>query len=683
MRFDGIHLRRLRLVVLLGAMLVLASCTNLAGEPEIVATFPVEPTVTPQPPELGYPPQPPDLLNGAQIYAANCTRCHGVDGDGQGELVLSGEIPAMTSFLNAEAVRGQTPDDYYDIITNGNLANLMPPWAQSLTEQQRWDVAYYVYTLHYTPDVLANGADVWQRECAECHGERGAGDGPEMVGTGRDIPDLSDTPLPAVVSDQAWYYIIAEGVGDEMPAYQETLSEDELWASVAYSRLLGLSEFDASRDASSLAQPAIDTSSAETDVEVVLPDVITVQGSVTHGTTGADVPEGLTITVRYGNPDVGITDLQATVGEDGTYTIADVPVDAANEYVAFTVYNNMAFISPVVMGAELAADPALPITLYEVTEDPFAIGIEQMHFTIEPLEVGDAIVADDGTTQAMPPGGRGLIVRQRVTYHNQSDRVFMVRRNEVSASLLLRLPPGAIILNDQTRYIVLQQEYMLLDTAPVYPGEHLIEALYFLPYDGGAVIDVPVDNAYEGELRIVIAPQTLTVTSDAISESMLVGATGNMPAATIYTGMVDLARGETLLFNVEGSLFGTPITSDDPNLVTVDSLLPIVVVFVLILVAVMGAYLLWQRTATGNQQIDRKTERIVRHIAELDDMYRRGQIDTDNYQRERATLKAQLAQLMVMKDGKQATAQSTQDKKDKIEADDDPKIDDDDNPDTA
>src|SRR5690606_38845473 len=106
-------------------VLLLTACGGLAGNPEIVATLP-PPTQAIR--DEGFPQPPPDLANGARIYAENCTRCHGVDGSGSGELVLAGEVGDPGSFLDPANVREYTPREWFDIITHGRIEQLMPPW---------------------------------------------------------------------------------------------------------------------------------------------------------------------------------------------------------------------------------------------------------------------------------------------------------------------------------------------------------------------------------------------------------------------------------------------------------------------------------------------------------------------------------------------------------------------------
>jgi mono/diheme cytochrome c family protein len=132
--------------VLLVAAIILVGCQGLAGEPRVVATLPPRPTTAPVVTQQGTP----DLALGARIYAENCTRCHGLTGKGDGEFVLSGQVTGVADLTNPQTVAGKTPSDYFNIITNGNLEKLMPPWGDKLTEAERWAVTYYVYGLSST-----------------------------------------------------------------------------------------------------------------------------------------------------------------------------------------------------------------------------------------------------------------------------------------------------------------------------------------------------------------------------------------------------------------------------------------------------------------------------------------------------------------------------------------------------
>ena len=120
----------------------------------------------PVPEEL--PAQTPSALRGQAIYEARCIRCHGPNGAGEGE--MSAQLPAtLPSFADVEHMREVTPAEYFNIITNGNMQNLMPPWGEELSAQERWDVLFYAWSFGTTAERVQAGEKVYAEECAACH----------------------------------------------------------------------------------------------------------------------------------------------------------------------------------------------------------------------------------------------------------------------------------------------------------------------------------------------------------------------------------------------------------------------------------------------------------------------------------------------------------------------------------
>jgi mono/diheme cytochrome c family protein len=84
------------------------------------------------------------------------------------------------------------------------------------------------------------GAEVYADTCASCHGAAGEGDGP----AGQFLPtppaDLAwFATLPMSRWDGFIYWTIAEGgepFDTSMPAYRDTLAEEDIWAVIAYMR---------------------------------------------------------------------------------------------------------------------------------------------------------------------------------------------------------------------------------------------------------------------------------------------------------------------------------------------------------------------------------------------------------------------------------------------------------------
>ncbi len=85
---------------------------------------------------------------------------------------------------------------------------------------------------------LASGRQVYAQNCAICHGESGAGDGPAAQGLNPPPVNLRLTArMPMSRSDGYLYWTIAEGgqpFGTAMPAFKQNLSKQQIWAVIAY-----------------------------------------------------------------------------------------------------------------------------------------------------------------------------------------------------------------------------------------------------------------------------------------------------------------------------------------------------------------------------------------------------------------------------------------------------------------
>lgn len=125
-------------------LLLLTSACGLGGEPRIVGTL-VPDTLSAE--QVAARVATADLAQGAAIYAANCTACHGETGLGDGPSVVSGGIPAIVNLTDPATLNVVSPFDYFQIISRGRLERYMPPWDGLLSEDERWSVAIYVYNL--------------------------------------------------------------------------------------------------------------------------------------------------------------------------------------------------------------------------------------------------------------------------------------------------------------------------------------------------------------------------------------------------------------------------------------------------------------------------------------------------------------------------------------------------------
>ena len=74
-------------------------------------------------------------------------------------------------------------------------------------------------------------------ECAQCHGERGKGDGPEAAMHSPAPSNLTDAQHMNTVTDGELFYQISEG-RKPMPSFKRRLTEDQRWGLVLFVRSL-------------------------------------------------------------------------------------------------------------------------------------------------------------------------------------------------------------------------------------------------------------------------------------------------------------------------------------------------------------------------------------------------------------------------------------------------------------
>ncbi|MCS7038940.1 MAG: c-type cytochrome, partial [Caldilineales bacterium] len=113
---------------------------------------------------------------GARIFSERCVQCHGTLGKGDGP--MAGQVPVrMADFTDPAFAESRSPEAVFEVISNGRIENLMPPWKNTLSESEIWDVTAFVWSLHLGDLDLNAAALQYQALCASCHGAQGEGVG--------------------------------------------------------------------------------------------------------------------------------------------------------------------------------------------------------------------------------------------------------------------------------------------------------------------------------------------------------------------------------------------------------------------------------------------------------------------------------------------------------------------------
>jgi putative copper export protein/mono/diheme cytochrome c family protein len=91
------------------------------------------------------PYQAVSVANGAALYRVHCAQCHGPHGRGDGP--AGAGLPRPPADLTAPHTAEHTAGDMFWWLTHGIPAGGMPPFADTLGEEERWDLINLVRTL--------------------------------------------------------------------------------------------------------------------------------------------------------------------------------------------------------------------------------------------------------------------------------------------------------------------------------------------------------------------------------------------------------------------------------------------------------------------------------------------------------------------------------------------------------
>jgi Cytochrome c len=91
-------------------------------------------------PKIDQPAKPPDFARGAKVYAAHCALCHGSDGEGR----RSGGRVVFPPLWGAQSFNWGAGMAKYDTAAGFIKANMPLGLPSSLSDQQSWDVAYFM-----------------------------------------------------------------------------------------------------------------------------------------------------------------------------------------------------------------------------------------------------------------------------------------------------------------------------------------------------------------------------------------------------------------------------------------------------------------------------------------------------------------------------------------------------------
>ena len=94
------------------------------------------------------------VVRGQKAFNANCIACHGVSGEGNGELASglrdAKGLPVVPADLTAPHVGNHTIGDIFHWLTYGGTSGVMPGFKETLDSDDRWDVINFLLMMSYS-----------------------------------------------------------------------------------------------------------------------------------------------------------------------------------------------------------------------------------------------------------------------------------------------------------------------------------------------------------------------------------------------------------------------------------------------------------------------------------------------------------------------------------------------------
>ena len=577
----------------------------------------------------------PAAAFGARAYQENCAPCHGIQGMGDGP--TAADLPGPpTAFADPDAVWEQSPAELFHTAKFGRMDKLMPPWRNELSDDAIWQTLAYAWSLHSSEQETIQGADGYAVSCAGCHGETGAGDGPDATEA---MPDFSDPSYAVTMSQAGWL----AGWQEAHLKIGEEWTQDEQRQVLEYMRTF------------TLIPP---WESAFRSGEGVI------RGTVQQGTPGADVPDDTMVTLEAFVDFQPMSTFTTTVDADGGFeftglTLDPNSADPAMVYLASVSSQGIRYSSPIVSLTADAPAADTSVMIYEVTDDPSGLTLDRVHWIVD-----------------SQPGA--LIVLQVLEVGNGSDRTYVGESVEGIAepvTVAFGVPQDAVELSFENG--ALGQRFrqvgdLVYDTTPVVPGPgtRQIVMQYAVPFDGD---QTTLEQQFEypvSRLNLLVAdlpglevevpglePSGTQDFQGRIYQVWQSGDTQVEPIAIRFSGL--LRSGELDPRAVESSgVVGSVTTAAAATPYEPWMAWAIGILAALALAGVVTWS--WQQgrleSADTPENLRAQRDDLMQRIARLDDLHALGEISDDAWRGQRAQLKNKLIEI----DGRLAQGNGSQ-----------------------
>ncbi len=589
---------------------------------------------------------------GQALYEANCQRCHGPQGQGDGPEAPAGLEPFSQAFfaqrsdadLATYLVKEHDPTfpdldgvERLNVVRYARLLTFarMSPWMATATPEP---------TAPPTPAMTSEAATATPAEVPT----EAATEAPAEAPT--EAPTEAATEAPAEAPTEAATEAATEAPPEASPAEATATSAEVGAATTPAATAVATSEATQAPSPTPQASPTPE-------------GAITITGRIEHG-AGGEVPPGLVVNLKGFDNFEEVVSLETTADDDGTFRFEGVEVAPHRVFLAYVEYQGVTYFSDVVtaMPPE-TGDLELNITIYDTTTDTDALRFDRLHVFVDFL-------------------GERIRVAELYVIVNEGDRT-VVPKEEGEGVITYYLPQGATNLQFEPGQGELGKRFIeipggFVDTSAIPPGQYQLIFAYELPYPNQQTeirhkVELPV-----GSVLVLVPAEGVTVEGEGFQPGEVRDVQGM--AIRIYMGPEIEAGGE-VAFQVSGFPKETPHGRvEEPS--TGLNLPQGKELWLLIGLIVVGVGLigggLWMyfrsdeegsedaRAATAEEPTEPEgaapdaeaedevvpeglrddPDALLDAILALDELHREGKIPTDVYEKRRARYKAHLARLL-------------------------------------
>ena len=622
---------KFRIVILILLATLLSACNLTLAEDVTPPPGYIPPT--PMPTLVLVPPQTPNIATGEAIYFQKCAACHGNAGFGDGPqgIQLGVTVPA---FALPEIARPASPANWYTTVTRGKMERFMPPFT-SLNDQQRWDVVAYIMTLHTSEEQIQKGKEIFEANCPDCSTDY-----------------YKDQSRMAALSMVELARIVRLG-NEDIPAFGENLSDEEMWAVADYLRSLS---YNSTVHAQPTTAPASKTpvpSGAESPsaggtpagteqasvTKEAQPGFGTVRG-VIENKTGTDLPPNMSVTLRgyehdFANPSAGTTEiltLESVVASDGSFVFEDVEMPENRIFLAEVTFDGIELSSEYMIAQAGQTSVDLPpLVLYKVTDDTSLLTVDELNIFFS---------SENETTYD---------ILALYSFRNASDSIIAVTMGSQEEIPFLRFPLGA----QGQGYEAVQDSARFIGTADGFamaPAEQPYGLLAYSSVAKEKEVSISQPLVLATTHVRVFVPEGMKVSGDQLTEEGPQDIQGISYQSYIASA---LKAGDVLNFTVSGSPKTTAPATEASK--SNNTLLIVAAGFGLLLILAGVFMYLRERNRVADvegEEIDddgdefETSEDVMDAIIALDDLYRAKKISDETYQKRRAELKDILKEMM-------------------------------------